>query len=249
MQRLIRQLGIIAIGAVIMVLAGCDLGPGPGDERLELDLPPIAEETRGQTIVTGTNIALEAGHDGYTGGLTQAFVNSLDLAGETNQNGVTWSVTDGKLTFSLETPSQTDTLDAEKIAEMGGWTNIQVNPADAQAYLVGEFKFYKEVNDGRRVYYNIERGTFQTDANETYYSDSEIIYLYVSRDVAISGQSGQDNIVYTAFNLSLKAGWNLLQKDGYLTPNDDGTVNMSIATKNVPWTVKETGVSSGNSFE
>jgi hypothetical protein len=190
MRRLTKFLEIIAIGAVIMAFAGCDPDPkpGPNDEMPGIDLPAINEGTTGQSGITGTDISLQAGHN-----LTQALVNGLDLAGETNQNGVTWSVTGGKLSFSLGTPGQTATLDAEMIGDWGDWTNVQISPADAQAYLVSDFESYTEETSGdrwERVYYRVAREKSETD-EETYYRDSNIAYLYVSKDVVVSGQSGQ----------------------------------------------------------
>jgi hypothetical protein len=138
-------------------------------------------------------------------------------------------------------------------SSLGGWTNVQVSPPDAQAYPVDGFEFYtEETNDNRynRIDYNVARYKVETD-EKTYYRVSQIIYLYVSKDVTLSAQSGQnEGFIYTAFDLSLKAGWNLLQMDvgGDLT-QPSGTLSIHIATKNVPWTVNVTGGSTNDSSE
>jgi hypothetical protein len=226
--------GLLAVMLVYgLVLAGCDTSDEPSDEGLGVKLPAITEETTGRNGITGSNIALEAGRE-----VTQTFVNSLTYPGETNQNGVTWSVTNGKLSFSFGTPNQTDPLDAEMV-DLEDWTNVQVSPPDAKAYLVDDFYFRIEGTNGNSGNgYYIERYKNETD-DATYYRRSKIIYLYVSKDVTLSAQSGQDeHSTYTAFNLSLKAGWNLLQEDRYATPNSQ-TLSISIATKNVPWMVND----------
>jgi hypothetical protein len=45
-----------------------------------------------------------------------------------------------------------------------------------------------------------------------------------------------DGYTSTVLNLSLKAGWNLLQENASQTQNG-GTQSVSIAAKNIPWTV------------
>jgi hypothetical protein len=223
MKRLTKLLGIIAMAAVIATgMAGCS--SDDDDDGLG-NLPAINEQTTGRESITGTDIPLEAGRH-----TTQAAVNSLNLAGETNYNGAAWSVKDGKLTFSLGTPTYTSTFDAED-DYLEDWTDVQVSPADAQAYMFE--RFYSMDDD---YYYDVGRRKVETD-EQTYYRSSEIIYLYVSKDVTVSGKSGKDDaFTYTALNLSLKAGWNLLQENSSQTKTS-GTQSVSIATKNVPWAV------------
>jgi hypothetical protein len=222
MKRLTRLLGIIAMAAVIATgMAGCSSGDDDDDGLI--NLPAINEQTTGRESITGTNIPLEAGQN-----ITQAFVNSLNLAEETYYNGSTWSIKDGKLTFFLGTPTYTSTLDAETY-HLKDWTDVQVSPADAQAYIFDGFSSYD---------YGVARFKAETD-EKTYYRYSEIIYVYVSKDVTVSGKSGKDDYsTYTALNLPFKAGWNLLQQDSSQT-QDGGTLSLHIATKNVPWTVND----------
>jgi hypothetical protein len=252
MKNLTKLLGIAAIGAVlVMGMTGCDNGGGDDDDK-GLNLPPITEETKGRPTIAGESIPLEAGQGFSDDGVTQAFVDSLNLPGETNQNGVTWSVTNGKLMLSLGTPGQTSPLN-EVAGSMGAWTNVQISPADVAVYMVDGFEFYTEKTNGNnweRIHYNVAREKSESDG-KTYYRSSQIIYVYVSKDVTASGQKGTDEdkdghiTTYNAFNYSLKEGWNLIQMDNYETPNSE-TRSIGIAAKNIPWTVNETGSSSGN---
>jgi hypothetical protein len=225
MKRLTKLLGIIAMAAVIATgMAGC--GSDDDDDDGLINLPAINELTTGRADITGENIPLEAGRH-----ITQAAVNSLNFAEDTDYNDVTWSVANGKLTFSWGTPEYTSTFDAEN-EYLEDWADVQVSPADAEAYMVEGFYSW-----GNGSSYDIERYKVETD-DETYYRSSGIIYLYVSKDVTVSGKSRKNNygLTYTALNLSLKAGWNLLQEDSSQT-RDGGTQSLHIATKNVPWTV------------
>jgi hypothetical protein len=237
---------LLALGlaaSVLLTLAGCDNGGGGGEEGL--NLPPIDEQTTGRLTITGDDIALEAGKDLSDGSpVLQTFVNGLDLPGETD-NSVTWSVDKGKLTFSLGTPSQLNPLTAEMIKSMGEWTNIEVNPTDVQVSVVEKFEFEKP--DG--VKYNVERQKLATDGN-TYYRTSQIIYVYVSKDVTASGQkeTDEDGDIYNAFNYSLKTGWNLIQMDSYSTRTST-TVSIGIAAKNIPWTVNKSNATSSDPVE
>jgi hypothetical protein len=228
MKGLTKLLGIIATAAVIAVgMAGCG-GEEDIDDTPGVDLLPITGETTGRPRITGTDITLEAEQN-----ITQAEVYNLNLAGETDQGGKTWSVEGGKLTFSLKTPDETDTLDAE-MSSLGPWTNVQIDPADARAFSVTEFSAW---GDDNKNYYTIKRHKSESEEN-IYNRYSEIIYLYVSKGVTVSGESEQDDygVTYTAFDISLKTGWNLLQWDAFRTQTG-GTQILSIAEKNVPWTV------------
>jgi hypothetical protein len=223
-KRFATFLGIIAMAAVITIgMAGC--GPGVPDDEPELDLPDIIEATIGRDYISGTGISLGAGRD-----VDLALVNTLNLAGVTDQNGVTWSVQSGKLGFSLETPGETRALNAAMVGSLGVWTDVQISPPDVQALLLEGFS--AEENG---VSYSIERYAFATGS--TSYKHSRIVCLYVSGDVSVSGKSGRSGRTsYTAFDFSLEAGWNLLQEDVSLSGNSE-TRSISIATKDVPWTV------------
>jgi hypothetical protein len=98
------------------------------------------------------------------------------------------------------------------------------------------------------------RSKSETDG-KTYENYSEITYFYVSADVTISQAAYTDtdtdtdgeakgggfdtyNFKYSAINLPLKKGWNLVQEDGQTTVSGT-TVNVAysakIADKDVPW--------------
>jgi hypothetical protein len=253
MKNLTKLLGIAVIGAVItMGMAGCDTGNGGGEE--EPNLPPITEQTTGRSTIDGSNIALEAGQGIENGSLSSTFVNGLDLTGEKDQNGVTWSVAKGKLTFSLGEPDDTFSVDAETVGSMGTWTDIKVDPTDAEMYVVEGFEFDEEAADDSkydRIYYTVARRKIETDW-ETYYNSSQIIYVYVSKDVTASGEKGTDEdddgriTTYNAFSYSLKKGWNLIQMDTDSTRTSE-TQSIGIATQNIPWTVNATGGGNDNS--
>jgi hypothetical protein len=79
----------------------------------------------------------------------------------------------------------------------------------------------------------------------TYYNRYDIIHVYVSSDVTftrgaktIKTEYSNGPINYSAVNLPLKTGWNLVQTD-YNGTETSGTHTVKIATKNIPWTLND----------
>jgi hypothetical protein len=80
-----------------------------------------------------------------------------------------------------------------------------------------------------------------TQAN---YTVQQVIYFYVSADVAISGtektsSSGGETYIYRAFNLALKAGWNTVLET---RTGNSATENITLTLSNpsnLKWALME----------
>jgi hypothetical protein len=237
---------LLALGLVLaasLTLAGCggDDGDGGGGG---LDLPGIDEETTGRSSISGTNISV-------TGtGMPQA------LETKTGSYGETFSITGGKLSFTLSaSPSGAQAFASNSGLQWklfgNGDSDYTVNPTNALFATVSGFYW----NDGN-VGYEISRAAYKTDY-ATYQIISEIIYVYADKDVTLSRAAknwtqeygGQtSNYQWGAVNLALKTGWNLVQIDSDATGNENNfteKVTVKIADKNVPWMFEKYESSSG----
>jgi hypothetical protein len=175
------------------------------------NLPAIDETTTGQANISGSNITV-------TGtGMPQT------LAQQTF-NGGSFTISGGQFSFNLTTPGSTSALSSMDLPE--GAPTFTLNPQDAQFAMVRSFEW----NGG-----SISRVAYDTDEEKTYMDVSQIVYVYVNKNVAISSPAKNDpQDKWTAMNYSLQTGWNLVQMDIHTTQSESETT-MRIATKNVPW--------------
>jgi hypothetical protein len=230
MKKKVFVLGLLATAlAVGLVLAGCDTGGG-GDDGDGLQLPSIDEETTGLTTVTGSNISVP--------GLDSSLSHTQEAT-----DGVAFSVADGKFSFTLSTPNNTSVWDNSGL----GWYlfgkvdadyEAAVTPNDAAFALVDEFSW----GEDNQIY----RMAIDTN-KKTYMNRSEIVYVYVSKDVTLSraaktwtytDEEWTENTNWNEVNLALKTGWNLVQIDSHETESGNTgteTATVKIATNNVPW--------------
>ncbi|GHT73413.1 hypothetical protein FACS1894124_1760 [Spirochaetia bacterium] len=234
---------LAAVLAFGLVLAGCDNGNGGGDD--DGPLPGIKEETTGKETIAYSDISV-------SGIANASYANT--------SNGYTIAVSGGKLTLSLTTPTYT-----EPVSGFGSWlfgqdysswnnaTNSAVytnpftaSPANVNIAVQDSFAVDSNWTESVARYWEDTDGT-------TYQKSSQIVYVYVSGDVALTraaikrnGDHGDPDTNYAAISLSLKKGWNLVQVDSNYTASG-GSVTVKIADKDIPW-VKEnlSGAPTGN---
>jgi hypothetical protein len=212
--------GMLAVTLVFgMALAGCSSDDGGG---LSLNLPAITEPVSGQPTITYTNVPL-----------TGESIPNIALQ---TKNYGTWSVTDGKLSLTLTTPSNPVILSKEVQAlrdifgDTTGANKLDLSVEDAKFVVV----FNLEKTEGQDSY-KISRGAGAGDA--TSFIECAIRYLYVDKDVTITRDAktaADDFITYAAINLPLKAGWNLVQTDENGTQSESSNT-IKLADKDVPW--------------
>jgi hypothetical protein len=153
-------------------------------------------------------------------------------------------VASGKLSFTLGTPGNeklgpVSNLNGDDDSDFFGKTDSGYEltiPEPTAKYAVFQ-GFGKNIGQNS---YKIQRIAEDTDG-ATYMDYSIIVYVYVDKDVTLSrdAKSWTDNgetVSYTAINLPLIHGWNLVQTDLHQTETS-ATVTVKIADKNVPWTV------------
>ncbi len=255
---LITILGILGL-ALVFGFTGCDPNGDddddqPGNDRpaTGLNLPAIDEPTTGLSTVTVTDYDL--GDEWNDTSISDNTYITVSKAGSPSESVGTWSVTAGKLALEItEAPSADATigvadLNGVNVDEYGsifGRTDagyeLTIDPTDSAArFGIASFGYF-DIND-QSTRYDLDRSARVSD--ETTYSDSSVIdYVYVSADVTITRAEkawtetyteGTYNMTYAAINLPLKAGWNLVQRDTYMTSNSE-TITIKIADKNVPW--------------
>ena len=113
---------------------------------------------------------------------------------------VTASVTGGKLTLTAGTPPATQQENLRDFFDGDGLTNVVVSPTNANAAVLsltsGDYDFNHEKAESVISGYNVS-------------------YIYVDRDVTITGTGGTGDedgipVTYANLNLTLKTGWNAI---------------------------------------
>ncbi|MDR3171454.1 MAG: hypothetical protein LBU17_07485 [Treponema sp.] len=247
--------------AAIFTMTGCptdDDGGDDGGNNGGLDLPAITEETTGQAKIE-VNGATLVGENALAGKEATITIGEQTIPSYGGSEGYgTWWVNEGKFSLILNTPSDPYTegisnwLDAESHFFGSIEAGYEVTVSDKSAKIVTP---YFSGSSGS-IRYSVDRMKYETDET-TYYNESTIQYVYVSKNVTLSreqktitdedededeGQSYTYNDTYSAFTLPLKAGWNLVQTDENMTLTSSSTINttiaIKIADKDVPWTIE-----------
>jgi hypothetical protein len=220
----------VLLVAAIFTMTGCS-ADDDGD-----DLPPINEQTTGVPKVEVKDVKLAG-----------AGASKVTIVPQTIGEGYgTWSVTNGVLALTLDTPiadvdlqTSTDWLSNEEdggrffgSTDTDGDDAVKTDDKDGNVNIASQSFFPSPA-------YYIERLKAEND-DAAYVKSSNIVYIYVSKDITLS--RGKVMIpdycaTYSAFNLPLKQGWNLMQSDLNVPTGKDGTVTIKIADKDVPWTV------------
>jgi hypothetical protein len=233
MKRNVLITGILAtalvFGLVVMSCGGDDEEDPPAPS-----LPPLSEPATGQEKIEYKDVSIT--------GLPDS-VASYKNEGQ----GYTFSVTGGKMTLTLTTPTSTEAVNAENLRD-NTWIFGDKEPikVDGSANFTTVSSFYGQDGNVR-----VERNKYDTD-EKTYQNGTQITYFYVSADVTISqaactdtgtntnmdGTTSTYTVKYSTTSLSLKKGWNLVQID-YSQTLSGGTVAAKIASADVPWSVRD----------
>jgi hypothetical protein len=231
MKDTIKFFGIIAFVAVFgFSMAACggdDNGGNDGPASLGED-PTLS----GKVYVLVYDDKGTAVYTGYNKGKLTVSEGGLEEKGE---------ITNGQFSFKLGTPQDLITFNKDNLEGefLRGYRDITISPNDAKGY---GFYFFDIDNsdDYWGLCRELETGN---ESNGTYES---VTYVYVDKDVTISGKGNTDIETWTDegvtyigtyitkdFNAAFKAGWNTVYSK---------SVSSSRATT---WTVTET-MSLGN---
>ncbi|MDR1635767.1 MAG: hypothetical protein LBR93_00360 [Treponema sp.] len=203
--------GILGIVLVFgLALTGCPTESDDGDGGF----PPINEPTTGRETVKYTDAAISGAPEGLTADAT-----AIDA-----DMGITqFTISGGKLTLKLETPTSLTTTIASYVSSGGylagkylydvnGDNAVTVSSTDVEAVVISKFPCTAGGDP-----YELQRKWEDTDG-KTYRYSKEIFYVYVDGNVTLTRDErkiteGEYDITSHAFDLQLKNGWNLLQFD------------------------------------
>jgi hypothetical protein len=224
----------------------------------ELVFPPITGQTTGITgSVTFTDIPLQPGYgmdkdDNLIIATKDDIpdIVSTTIKGNTTDEDIgTFSVSGGKLSFSLKTSGligstisdwvNSGTSEAYKWFGNTSGNAVTISPSDAKVIYADTLK-YGVVNAPK-----INRELVVQE--EAFAKASGITYIWVDKDCTLSrgatsmffttGDYQDETVDFSAFNLPLKAGWNLVQINRYQYSEDGRVITLKIADSNVPWSV------------
>jgi hypothetical protein len=206
------------------VLTGCE---DEADD--DSGSPGLGEEATGRATITYTDVALSG-------------EGASDASHSDNAKGYTIDVTDGLMTLTLTTPTNLEktvsNFTEEKKNLFGDEEAVTPTPGDPKICVVRKFSSGGE--------YEVRRKWEETDKT-TYQRSKEIFYIYVDADVVLSRNAkgitdGELFLSYSAINLPLKEGWNLVQVDQNIVVTNEvpgGTATVKIADTNVPWVLRD----------
>jgi len=240
MKNLRKIVGIALVMVIGLAFTTCDNGTtsdGGGGVSIPQMTGAAELELSGQVYVGNST---QAGYTTFNGNLTI-----------TDYNGGSGGITNGKLAYSIGTPTSMSAFNTTNIAnEFGsGYTNVQVSNQNVQGLMFD----YLQTSNGRLY----KENETVSESNTSYsYTFEGVTYVYVDTDVTVSGKgitdSGTDyedgyTINWTEktnnFSLALKAGWNAIytkiQESGTLTSSTTGngtyTETISMGNPSLRW--------------
>jgi hypothetical protein len=229
--------GLIALA---VSFTGCKTDAGD-PQPPDLGLPSLTEAATGRATVTVSDATLTG--DGAAS-ITIPQQTLSDSAG-------TFSVTGGKLSFTLNTPSPLQSVtvvntDSNSLPGIAAGKTVTISDPSAQIYRLPDFSY----DTGSGKSYSIYRIAQKTD-EATYSVSSLIAYIYIDRDCTITRSAvdwTETSNGYTfvssvaAIDLPFKTGWNLIQMDCFMTLSGTTyteTWTVKLADKDVPWVIEE----------
>jgi hypothetical protein len=240
-------------GLALLAIAFASCGDGAGGpppppttvEELLNSLPSLdVSKSTGQPGITITNAPLQG--EGAA---------AINFPSE-NVNGNVFSVSGGKLNLTLTTPpvygEGEQKFDDVKRYLFGSEDSANWGTFDPDTVKFCIPSFYSVQGSGsEEKRYYIERSMWETD-EKTYNVGVQIVYVYVDNDCTVtrnaktweeSFDGTRWTLTYSAINLPLKKGWNLVQINGQMTRESadsdvgTGTYTVKIADKDVPWVI------------
>jgi len=196
-----------------LVLAGCSQ-------------PTNDDKSSGTTNTSNTSFGdegkLSEGEQVYTVTYEDNTVKYTAYTGNLTLNdgmGETATITGGKFSYTFGTPDYFYSWVDLSNYYFSSYDDVNATNEDVQAYIIYDFYNYEDHGDNTYTSYSLYRenqvnniGT--TSGTSTY---EQVMYVYVDRDVTITGKGKTDPYTYedvtytyktTDFRLELKKGWN-----------------------------------------
>jgi hypothetical protein len=235
----IKNLFFAGLALLATAFTSCNPDGGGGPPSLDeflASIPAIEEEVRGRSTISVSGVSLEG--DGAAG----VTIPQQTLSGDAGS----FSVASGKLTLDLKAPSPSS---LKSNTDGSVQNSLFWGHADGVSFS-SDAKFYLPAlsYDNGSVRYEILRLKSATD-EKTYMLACEILYVYVDKDCTITAaakswtETFDDTdtpilVKFSAINLELKEGWNLMQRDQYMDATTQN-VTQKIADKDVPWYIAQ----------
>ena len=222
MKKVSKILGFIALVAImVFTFAACeedgggDHNPNPGGNNSGGGGSGSGDSgtTMGATLsITNEQIWHFNGESNTLYNGSPAIISAIGIDENNRQVSIGGSgnITNGRLTFSIGTPSVLKSIASETIFTYGNYglsnINIQINPSEAQSMSLDFIS--TNADSGHGVLGKV-RYPSMTNA---IISMETVNYIYVDRDVTISSPGGafDENVSYAAFNMTLRQGWNAI---------------------------------------
>jgi len=219
MKNFTKLFGIITLAAVIgFFTAACGDGGDGGDSG------GGGSSFLGDTLELSGQVYLQEYTE--TSITYQSFDNDLTIP---NLYGGSGKIKNGKLSYTIGIPTNLEILDVNKDFGYGDDNDVTISNQNVRGLFFEGF----DLNDS--TYYYLHKSNVIGSSNSKGYSRTGeyVNYVYVDRDVTISGKGKTRTDDYTAdgvnysssyttknFSLALKAGWNAV----YMKQTDSATI-------------------------
>ena len=227
MKNLARLFGITVL--IGLLVTACPTGGGDVGDEVPNSSCPL-----GPTLtLSGQVYTIEdTGFTPFQGSL------SINSVGGIGGNG---AVTNGQFSFNISTPNALEPLTQPPVESGGTFTNVQISPADARGVGLN-----LEITGNPDYNYLFRMDVGLAMSQTLMYISESVYYVYVDRDVTMTGGPGTSStssingsltLVTSGFNISLKQGWNAMYlKTVYPDPvesqNNRIHANMSMSAAN-----------------
>jgi len=220
-----KCLGFTAIAAVIVFLATCSTDDGPASFGNKLELTGqvyLVKYTYNDSYAHGNYVPSSVSYQNFTGNLAV-----------TSYGGGSGTIANGKLNFSIETPSSLSTLDFDRFFDSDDYTNLQISKTGVK----GNYFSYLEVTPSTN-YEGLSKGNteYSVGANSISMNGESVMYVYVEEAVTVTAKGKTVTDTYTEggvtytyttttgnLNLAFKAGWNAVYRKGSSSSSWTGT--------------------------
>ena len=244
MKNAIKLIGIIALAAVIgFSMTACpeaeeDLGKTSFGETLTLSGQIYLDDSKYDANNVPTSISYKE------------FKGNVTISADGGGSG---SIKDGKLAYTIGKPANLETISFS--SDM--YDNLKISDTAVKSYTLSF-----DVTSGD--YYSPSQGSissFSRSGNTISSTSESVSYMYVEKDVTISGkgktstytyESATSTYIYKDINLALKAGWNAIyskveMKTTYTDisdPSKGGTQTTTLtptlgSPSSVKWVIRE----------
>jgi len=237
MKNIVKQLGIILIILIIgFSMTACPDVDDSNNGNNNNSSNPAAGIS---TLNLSGKVQIQGEFNEATNTVAYSEYAGSDLTFNDSENnlGVTGTVTNGNLSYSVGTPpaGELDTFDEEFVYFFSWYDDITLSKTSVKGYLLHNFN----VAGGSNA--SISRSLASGNLGDNTFSQTEEYagYIYVNNDITVTGTGGTDvsNSIYGPYtttwnnlNLAFKTGWNVLHMKRTYTTTFTGTFSAPTIT-------------------